>query len=106
MKDPNFELVRHNIETPIKLEVDEIYNLACAASPTHYQKYPIDTTRTSVMGALNVLGMARRLGIKVMQASTSEVYGTPLVHPQVEEYFGNVNPIGPRACYDEGKRCA
>jgi len=103
---PNFELVRHDVTHPIWLEVDEIYNLACPAAPGHYQYNPIKTMKTSVMGAINVLGMAKRCRAKVLQASTSEVYGDPQVHPQPESYFGNVNPIGPRACYDEGKRAA
>jgi len=103
---PNFELIRHDVAQPIWLEVDEIYNLACPASPVHYQHNPIKTVKTSVMGAINMLGLAKRTGAKVLQASTSEVYGDPTVHPQPESYCGNVNPIGPRACYDEGKRCA
>ncbi len=103
---PNFELVRHDITVPIWLEVDEIYNLACPAAPGHYQFNPIKTMKTSVLGAINILGMARRCGAKVLQASTSEVYGDPEVHPQVESYRGSVNPIGVRACYDEGKRAA
>ncbi|MCA9188437.1 MAG: UDP-glucuronic acid decarboxylase family protein [Pirellulaceae bacterium] len=103
---PNFELVRHDVTQPIWLEVDEIYNLACPAAPGHYQFNPIKTTKTSVMGAINVLGMAKRCRAKVLQASTSEVYGDPEVHPQPESYRGSVNPIGPRACYDEGKRAA
>lgn len=103
---PNFELVRHDITTPLWLEVDEIFNLACPAAPGHYQYNPIKTMKTSVMGAINILGMARRCRAKVLQASTSEVYGDPEVHPQTEAYRGNVNPIGPRACYDEGKRAA
>lgn len=103
---PNFELIRHDIVHPIWLEVDEVYNLACPASPVHYQFNPIKTVKTSVMGAINMLGLARRTGAKVLQASTSEVYGDPTVHPQPETYWGNVNPIGVRACYDEGKRCA
>lgn len=103
---PNFELIRHDITLPIFLEVDEIYNLACPAAPGHYQYNPIKTMKTSVMGAINVLGMAKRCGAKVLQASTSEVYGEPEVHPQPESYRGAVNPIGPRACYDEGKRAA
>ena len=103
---PNFELIRHDITQPIWLEVDQIYNLACPAAPGHYQFNPIKTTKTSVLGAINVLGMARRCKAKVLQASTSEVYGDPEIHPQVESYRGNVNPIGPRACYDEGKRVA
>ena len=101
-----FELLRHDITFPIYLELDEIYNLACPASPMHYQVDPVQTTKTSVHGAINVLGMARRIGAKILQASTSEVYGDPEVHPQPEGYLGRVNPIGPRACYDEGKRCA
>jgi UDP-glucuronate decarboxylase len=103
---PNFDLVRHDIIQPIFLEVDEIYNLACPAAPGHYQFNPIKTTKTSVMGAINLLGMARRCKAKILQASTSEVYGDPTEHPQRETYRGNVNPIGPRACYDEGKRAA
>jgi len=103
---PNFELVRHDVTMPIWLEVDEIYNLACPAAPGHYQFNPIKTMKTSIMGAINVLGMARRCRAKVLQASTSEVYGDPTEHPQRESYRGNVNPIGPRACYDEGKRAA
>ncbi len=102
----NFELIRHDVTHPIWLEVDEIYNLACPAAPGHYQYNPIKTMKTSVMGAINVLGMAKRCNAKVLQASTSEVYGDPTVHPQPESYRGNVNPIGPRACYDEGKRAA
>jgi UDP-glucuronate decarboxylase len=102
----NFELMRHDVTHPIWLEVDEIYNLACPASPVHYQYNPIKTLKTSVMGAINVLGLAKRTKAKVLQASTSEVYGDPTVHPQPESYRGNVNPIGIRACYDEGKRCA
>jgi UDP-glucuronate decarboxylase len=103
---PNFELIRHDVTHPLWLEVDEIYNLACPAAPGHYQFNPIKTMKTSVMGAINVLGMAKRCRAKVLQASTSEVYGDPDVHPQPETYHGNVNPIGPRACYDEGKRAA
>lgn len=103
---PNFELIRHDITLPLYLEVDQIYNLACPAAPGHYQYNPIKTVKTSVMGAINVLGMAKRCGAKILQASTSEVYGDPTVHPQPESYHGNVNPIGPRACYDEGKRAA
>jgi UDP-glucuronate decarboxylase len=103
---PNFELVRHDITQPIWLEVDEIYNLACPASPVHYQFNPIKTAKTSVLGAIHVLGMAKRCKAKVLQASTSEVYGDPEVHPQTESYHGSVNPLGPRACYDEGKRLA
>ena len=106
MDDHNFELIRHDIEFPIHLEVDEIYNLACPASPPHYQHNPIHTNKTSVLGAINMLGLAKRQNAKIMQASTSEVYGDPLVHPQTENYWGNVNPIGIRSCYDEGKRCA
>lgn len=106
MKNPFFEVVRHDIMNPYYAEVDEIYNLACPASPIHYQYDPIRTINTSVMGAINVLGMANRLKAKVLQASTSEVYGDPQVHPQPESYWGNVNPIGIRSCYDEGKRCA
>lgn len=106
MQNPYFELVRHDITCPIYVEVDEIYNLACPASPVYYQIDPVQTTKTSVMGAINMLGLAKRLKIKVLQASTSEVYGDPTVHPQPESYHGNVNPIGVRACYDEGKRCA
>lgn len=104
--EPNFELVRHDVTRPLWLEVDEIYNLACPASPGHYQYNPIKTMKTSVMGAINLLGMAKRCKAKILQASTSEVYGDPLVHPQAESYHGNVNPIGPRSCYDEGKRAA
>jgi UDP-glucuronate decarboxylase len=103
---PNFELIRHDVTVPLVLEADRIYNLACPASPVHYQYDPIKTVTTSVLGALHVLGMARRTGARVLQASTSEVYGDPDVSPQPESYRGNVNPIGPRACYDEGKRCA
>jgi UDP-glucuronate decarboxylase len=106
MDDHNFELIRHDVEFPIHLEVDEIYNLACPASPPHYQHNPIHTTKTSVLGAINMLGLAKRQNAKIMQASTSEVYGDPHVHPQTEDYWGNVNPIGVRSCYDEGKRCA
>jgi len=104
--NPRFEAMRHDITFPLYVEVDEIYNLACPASPVHYQFDPVQTTKTSVVGAINVLGIARRVKAKVFQASTSEVYGDPTVHPQTEDYRGNVNPIGPRACYDEGKRCA
>lgn len=103
---PNFELIRHDITHPIWLEIDEVYNLACPASPVHYQYNPIKTVKTSVLGSVHVLGLAKRTGAKVLQASTSEVYGQPQVHPQPETYRGNVNPIGVRACYDEGKRCA
>jgi UDP-glucuronate decarboxylase len=101
-----FELVRHDITHPLFVEVDEIYNLACPASPIHYQRDPVQTTKTSVLGAINMLGLAKRLGARILQASTSEVYGDPSVHPQPEGYWGNVNPIGSRSCYDEGKRCA
>ncbi|WP_093666762.1 UDP-glucuronic acid decarboxylase family protein [Sphingomonas gellani] len=103
---PRFELIRHDVCFPLYVEVDEIYNLACPASPIHYQRDPVQTTKTSVMGAINMLGLAKRTGARIFQASTSEVYGDPLVHPQPEEYWGNVNPIGVRSCYDEGKRCA
>ena len=103
---PNFELMRHDITFPLYLEVDEIYNLACPASPIHYQHDPVQTTKTSVHGAINMLGLAKRVKAKIFQASTSEVYGDPVIHPQTEDYWGNVNPIGPRSCYDEGKRCA
>ena len=103
---PRFELKRHDVAHPLHVEVDEIYNLACPASPIHYQYDPIQTTKTSVLGAINMLGLAKRLNCRVFQASTSEVYGDPLVHPQTEDYWGNVNPVGPRSCYDEGKRCA
>lgn len=103
---PHFEFMRHDVTFPLYVEVDEIYNLACPASPIHYQHDPVQTTKTSVHGAINMLGLAKRLGCKILQASTSEVYGDPSVHPQTEEYWGNVNPIGPRSCYDEGKRCA
>jgi UDP-glucuronate decarboxylase len=106
LSKPNFELVRHDVTHPLWLEVDEIYNMACPAAPGHYQYNPIKTMKTSVLGAINVLGMAKRCRAKVLQASTSEVYGDPTVHPQPESYRGNVNPIGPRACYDEGKRAA
>jgi UDP-glucuronate decarboxylase len=104
--NPRFELMRHDVTFPLYVEVDEIYNLACPASPIHYQYDPVQTTKTSVHGAINMLGLAKRLGAKIFQASTSEVYGDPHVHPQTEDYWGNVNPIGPRSCYDEGKRCA
>jgi UDP-glucuronate decarboxylase len=103
---PRFELVRHDVTFPLYIEVDEIYNLACPASPVHYQHDPVQTTKTSVHGAINMLGLAKRLKCRIFQASTSEVYGDPSVHPQTESYWGNVNPIGPRSCYDEGKRCA
>ncbi|MBA3047014.1 SDR family oxidoreductase [Patescibacteria group bacterium] len=106
MSNPGFELLRHDITFPLYVEVDEIYNLACPASPVHYQHDPVQTTKTSVIGAINMLGLAKRLKIKILQASTSEVYGSPKIHPQTEDYWGNVNPIGPRSCYDEGKRCA
>jgi UDP-glucuronate decarboxylase len=104
--DPSFEFMRHDVTFPLFVEVDEIYNLACPASPIHYQHDPVQTTKTSVHGAINMLGLAKRLGCKILQASTSEVYGDPAVHPQSEDYWGHVNPIGPRSCYDEGKRCA
>jgi UDP-glucuronate decarboxylase len=106
LKHPQFEVIRHDICFPLYLEVDEIFNLACPASPIHYQFDPVQTVKTSVHGAINMLGLAKRVKAKIFQASTSEVYGDPAVHPQREEYWGNVNPIGPRACYDEGKRCA
>lgn len=106
LENDHFELVRHDIIEPYHAEVDEIYNLACPASPVHYQYNPIKTLKTSVMGAINMLGLAKRTKAKILQASTSEVYGDPMVHPQVETYWGNVNPIGLRSCYDEGKRCA
>jgi UDP-glucuronate decarboxylase len=106
LDDAHFEAMRHDITFPLYVEVDEIYNLACPASPVHYQYDPVQTTKTSVIGAINMLGLAKRIGAKILQASTSEVYGDPTVHPQTEEYRGNVNPLGPRACYDEGKRCA
>jgi UDP-glucuronate decarboxylase len=104
--DPHFEAMRHDVTHPLFVEVDEIYNLACPASPIHYQFDPVQTTKTSVIGAINMLGLAKRVKAKILQASTSEVYGDPTLHPQPESYRGNVNPIGPRACYDEGKRCA
>jgi len=104
--NPMLEVLRHDVTFPLYVEVDEIYNLACPASPLHYQHDPVQTTKTSVHGAINMLGLARRLGAKIFQASSSEVYGNPSVHPQTEDYVGTVNPIGPRACYDEGKRCA
>jgi len=103
---PRFELLRHDVTFPLYVEVDEIYNLACPASPVHYQRDPVATTKTSVHGAINMLGLAKRVKARILQASTSEVYGDPTVHPQPEGYWGNVNPIGPRSCYDEGKRCA
>ena len=106
LNDTRFEIIRHDITFPIYLEVDQIYNLACPASPIHYQYDPVQTTKTNVHGAINILGMAKRLNARVFQASTSEVYGDPVQHPQKESYWGNVNPIGPRSCYDEGKRCA
>jgi UDP-glucuronate decarboxylase len=106
LDNKNFELLRHDVTHPLFVEVDQIYNLACPASPIHYQFDPVQTTKTSVIGAMNMLGLAKRLKIKILQASTSEVYGDPEIHPQPESYRGNVNPIGPRACYDEGKRCA
>jgi UDP-glucuronate decarboxylase len=106
LPNPAFELLRHDITFPLYVEVDEIYNLACPASPVHYQFDPVQTTKTSVMGAINMLGLAKRTKARILQASTSEVYGDPSVHPQPEAYWGNVNPIGPRSCYDEGKRCA
>jgi len=104
--NPRFELIRHDITFPLYLEIDRIYNLACPASPIHYQYDPVQTTKTSVHGSINMLGLARRVGARILQASTSEVYGDPEIHPQHEEYWGRVNPIGPRSCYDEGKRCA
>ena len=104
--EPGFELLRHDVTLPIYVEVDQIYNLACPASPIHYQHDPVQTTKTSVHGAINMLGLAKRLRCPILQASTSEVYGDPSIHPQTEDYWGNVNPIGPRSCYDEGKRCA
>ena len=103
---PRFELIRHDVTFPLYVEVDQIFNLACPASPIHYQHDPVQTTKTSVHGAINMLGLAKRVKARIFQASTSEVYGDPAVHPQVESYWGNVNPIGPRSCYDEGKRCA
>lgn len=106
LKHDNFELIRHDVTFPLFVEVDEVYNLACPASPVHYQVDPVQTTKTSVVGSINLLGLAKRLRIKILLASTSEVYGDPEVHPQTEAYWGRVNPIGPRACYDEGKRCA
>ncbi len=106
LKNPYFELIRHDVTMPFFIEVDEIYNLACPASPVHYQYNPIKTVKTSVMGAINMLGLAKRINAKVLQASTSEVYGDPEIHPQTESYWGHVNPIGPRSCYDEGKRVA
>ena len=106
MRHPRFELIRHDVTFPLYVEVDQIYNLACPASPIHYQRDPVQTTKTSVHGAINMLGLAKRLRAPIFQASTSEVYGDPLIHPQTEDYWGNVNPIGIRSCYDEGKRCA
>ena len=106
LEHPNFELMRHDVTFPLYVEVDRIYNLACPASPIHYQRDPVQTTKTSVHGAINMLGLAKRTGARILQASTSEVYGDPTVHPQPEDYWGNVNPIGIRSCYDEGKRCA
>ena len=106
LDNPNFELIRHDITLPLYLEIDEIYNLACPASPIHYQHDPVQTIKTAVHGAINMLGLAKRVGAKIFQASTSEVYGNPEIHPQNEDYWGNVNPIGVRSCYDEGKRCA
>jgi UDP-glucuronate decarboxylase len=106
ISNPRFELVRHDVTFPLYVEVDEIFNLACPASPIHYQLDPVQTTKTSVHGAINMLGLAKRVKAKILQASTSEIYGNPAIHPQTEDYWGNVNPIGPRSCYDEGKRCA
>ncbi len=106
LEHPHFEVIRHDVTFPLYVEVDEIFNLACPASPVHYQFDPVQTTKTSVIGAINMLGLAKRVGAKILQASTSEVYGDPTIHPQTEDYRGNVNPLGPRACYDEGKRCA
>ena len=106
LENPKFEFIRHDVCFPLFIEVDQIYNLACPASPVHYQHDPVQTTKTSVHGAINMLGLAKRLKIKILQASTSEIYGDPTVHPQVESYWGNVNPVGLRSCYDEGKRCA
>jgi UDP-glucuronate decarboxylase len=106
LDNPRFELMRHDVTFPLYVEVDAIYNLACPASPMHYQRDPVQTTKTSVIGAINMLGLAKRTGAKILQTSTSEVYGDPSVHPQTEDYWGNVNPIGIRSCYDEGKRCA
>ncbi len=106
LEKSNFELIRHDVTFPLYLEVDEIFNLACPAAPIHYQHDPVQTTKTSVHGAINMLGLAKRTGAKIFQASTSEVYGNPIIHPQTEDYWGNVNPIGIRSCYDEGKRCA
>ena len=106
LNNHNFEFIRHDITFPLYIEVDRIFNLACPASPIHYQKNPVQTTKTCVHGSINMLGLAKRTGARILQASTSEIYGNPLVHPQTEDYVGNVNPIGPRSCYDEGKRCA
>ena len=106
MDNPDFELIRHDVTLPLFIEVDAIFNFACPASPVHYQHDPVQTTKTSVHGAINMLGLAKRLRVPILQASTSEVYGDPAVHPQAEDYWGHVNPIGPRSCYDEGKRCA
>ena len=106
LNEPHFELMRHDVTFPLYVEVDQIYNLACPASPVHYQSDPVQTTKTSVHGAINMLGLAKRTNARILQASTSEVYGDPEIHPQPESYTGNVNPIGPRSCYDEGKRCA
>ena len=106
LHQPNFELIRHDVWLPLYVDVNRIFNLACPASPVHYQNNPVSTTKTSVLGAINMLGLAKRQRARILQASTSEVYGDPLEHPQTESYWGNVNPIGPRACYDEGKRCA
>jgi UDP-glucuronate decarboxylase len=106
LENPKFEVMRHDVTFPLFVEVDQIYNLACPASPIHYQFDPVQTTKTSVHGAINMLGLAKRTRARILQASTSEVYGDPVIHPQTEDYWGNVNPIGPRSCYDEGKRCA
>ncbi|MBZ8134235.1 UDP-glucuronic acid decarboxylase family protein [Afifella sp. IM 167] len=106
VNEPRFEFMRHDICFPLYVEIDQIFNLACPASPIHYQRDPVQTTKTSVIGAINTLGLAKRLKVPILQSSTSEIYGDPAVHPQSEEYWGNVNPIGPRSCYDEGKRCA
>ena len=106
LSNPMFEAIRHDVTFPLYIEVDAIFNLACPASPIHYQRDPVQTTKTSVHGAINMLGLAKRLRAPIFQASTSEVYGDPLIHPQTEDYWGNVNPIGIRSCYDEGKRCA
>lgn len=106
LENPRFEIMRHDVTVPLFVEIDKIYNMACPASPVHYQFDPVQTTKTSVHGAINMLGLAKRTRAKILQASTSEVYGDPEIHPQTEDYWGNVNPLGPRACYDEGKRCA